>query len=69
MSVARLDLAEALRSRWVLFSGLAYALLGGAFVFVGMRESSVLGFSGMGRALLSMIHALLLLLPLFAAFR
>ncbi len=65
-AVARLDLAEALRSRWVLFSGLAYALLGGAFVFVGMRESSVLGFSGMGRALLSMIHALLLLLPLFA---
>lgn len=65
-AVARLDLAEALRSRWVLFSGLAYGVLGGAFVFVGMRESSVLGFSGMGRALLSMIHALLLLLPLFA---
>ncbi|MFO0727812.1 MAG: ABC transporter permease subunit [Myxococcota bacterium] len=65
-AVARLDLAEAARSRWMLFSGLVYAILGGAFVFVGMHESLVVGFSGMGRALMSLVHALLLLLPLFA---
>jgi Cu-processing system permease protein len=31
-----------------------------------MRESMVIGFSGMGRVLMSMVHALLLLLPLLA---
>ncbi len=65
-AVARLDFADVRRSRWMVFCGALYALLGGAFVFVGMRESSVLGFSGMGRALMSMIHALILVLPLLA---
>lgn len=65
-AVARLDFADVRRSRWMLFCALVYAVLGGAFVFVGMRESSVLGFSGMGRVLMSMVHALILLLPLLA---
>lgn len=65
-AVARLDLAEVLRSRWMVFCGAVYALLAGAFVLVGMRESSLLGFSGMGRVLLSFCHALVLLLPLLA---
>lgn len=65
-AVARLDFAEVLRSRWMIVCALAYATLGGGFVFIGMRESMVVGFSGMGRALLSMVHALLLLLPLLA---
>lgn len=66
IAVARLDFAEVRRSRWMGFCVAVYALLGAAFVFVGMRESSVMGFSGMGRVLMSMIHALLLLLPLLA---
>jgi ABC-2 type transport system permease protein len=65
-AVARLDFGDVRRSRWMLFCALVYAVLGGAFVFVGMRESQVLGFSGMGRVLMSMVHALLLLLPLLA---
>lgn len=65
-AVARLDFADVRRSRWMLFCAAVYAVLGGAFVFVGMRESSVLGFSGMGRVLMSMVHALILLLPLLA---
>ncbi len=65
-AVARLDLADVRRSRWMVFCVAVYALLGGAFVFVGMRESSVMGFSGMGRALMSMVHTLLLVLPLLA---
>lgn len=65
-AVARLELAEVLRSRWVLFCATAYAALAAGFVFIGMRESMVIGFSGMGRALLSLVHALLLLLPLLA---
>jgi ABC-2 type transport system permease protein len=65
-AVMRLDLADVRRSRWLWFCVALYLLVGGGFVLVGMRESQVLGFSGMGRMLLSMIHALLLLLPLLA---
>lgn len=65
-AVSRLELAEVLRSRWMIFSVLTYGVLGAGFVFIGMRESMVVGFSGMGRALLSAVHALLLLLPLLA---
>ncbi len=65
-AVARLDLGEVLRSRWLLLCLLLYALLGGVFVLVGLRESSVLGFTGIGRVLFSLCHSLVLLLPLLA---
>lgn len=63
-ATARLELAETLRSRWMLFAVGVYAVLGGVFVLVGMRESTVIGFTGMGRVLLAFSHALVLLLPL-----
>ena len=63
---ARLDFAEVVRSRWLLFCAGAYLLLAVIFVLVGLRESTVLGFTGVGRVLLSMCNALLLLLPLLA---
>lgn len=66
VAVARLDLGEVLRSRWLSSCVLLYALLGGIFVLVGLRESSVLGFTGLGRVLFSLCHALILLLPLLA---
>lgn len=66
MAVAKLDFAEVRRSRWIVFNGLVYALLSAIFVLVGLRESTLLGFTGMGRVLLSFAHALLLLLPLLA---
>lgn len=65
-AVARLDLGEVLRSRWLVLCLAVYALLGAVFVLVGLRESSVLGFTGVGRVLFSMCHALVLLLPLLA---
>ena len=65
-AAARLDLAEVRRGRWILFSGSVYAAIAGLFVLVGMRESSILGFTSMGRVLLSLCHALVLLLPLLA---
>jgi len=43
-----------------------YALLGGVFVLVGLRESNVFGFTGVGRVLFSLCHALVLFLPLLA---
>jgi len=64
--VARLDLAEVLRSRWLLFCLLVHTILAALFVLVGLRESGVVGFTGMGRALVSWSHALLFLLPLLA---
>jgi ABC-type transport system involved in multi-copper enzyme maturation permease subunit len=66
LAVARLDLGEILRSRWLLVAVGVYLFLGGLFVLVGLRESSVLGFTGMGRVLFSLCHALVLLLPLLA---
>jgi ABC-2 type transport system permease protein len=65
-AAARLDLAEVRRSRWLVFCAAVYAVLGGLFVLVGTRESTLLGFSGMGRVLLGTCHALVLLLPLLA---
>ena len=62
----RLDLAEVRRSRWLWFCVSVYALLAGIFVLVGLRESTVFGFTGAGRVLTSFSHALLLLLPLLA---
>jgi len=64
--VARLDFAEVLRSRWLVFCLVVHAILAGTFVLVGLRESGVIGFTGMGRALMSWSHALLFLLPLLA---
>ena len=63
-AVARLELSEVLRSRWMVFCLGVYGVLGAVFVLMGMRESSVMGFTGMGRVLLSFTHALVLLLPL-----
>ncbi len=66
LALARLELSDVLRSRWLGFSTSLYAALAGVLVFVGMRESSVLGFSGMNRVMLSFAHVLLLVLPLLA---
>lgn len=66
VALARLDLAEVMRSRWLYFCIGLYAILAALFVLIGLRESTVLGFTGIGRVLLSLSHALVLLLPLLA---
>lgn len=65
-AIMRLDLAEVLRSRWLIFCIILYGILAGLFILIGLRESTVLGFTGTGRVLLSISHALVLLLPLLA---
>jgi ABC-2 type transport system permease protein len=65
-AVARLDLAEVMRSRWLGFLVVLYLGLAAMFVLVGLRESEVLGFTGMGRVLLSLSNTLVLLIPLLA---
>lgn len=60
----RLEMAEAFRSRWVAFTGAVYLATFGAFVWLGLRESTVLGFTGVSRVVLNMSNALVLTLPL-----
>ena len=57
LAVGRLDLADVVRSRWLAVCVLFYLLLAGIFVLVGLRESSVLGFTGMSRVLFSLTPA------------
>ncbi len=65
-ALARLEWGEVRRSRWLAVCGGLYAVLAGLFVLVGLRESNVLAFTGMGRVLFSLSHALVVLLPLLA---
>ncbi len=65
-AVAALELADGMRSRWLLFATVVDLLLVGVFVFAGMRESQVMGFTGMSRVLFSFSHALVVILPLLA---
>lgn len=62
----RLEMADALRSRWVVFSAVAYVGVFGLFTWLGLRESSVLGFTGLSRVVLNASNAIVLVLPLVA---
>lgn len=63
---ARLEWGELRRGRWLWLTSACYALLGAMLVTAGTRESSIFGFTGMGRVLLSFAHVLLVVLPLLA---
>jgi len=62
----RLELVHALRSRWVQFTASAYVLVFGAFIWLGLRESAVLGFTGLSRVVLNVSNAVVIVLPLVA---
>lgn len=64
LAVARLDFAEVGRSRWLAFVLGVYFLLALVFITVGLKESTVLGYTGTSRVLLSFCHTLVLILPL-----
>lgn len=65
-AIARLEWADVRRSRWLVMSSALYLVLALLVAGIGLRESEVLGFTGMGRVLASFSHALVLLLPLLA---
>lgn len=65
-ATAALEIADGLRSRWLLFATLVDLALVGVFVFAGMHESQVFGFTGMSRVMFSFSHALVVVLPLLA---
>jgi ABC-2 type transport system permease protein len=60
----RLELADVVRSRWLAFVLLTYALVFGVFGWLGLRESSVLGFTGLSRVVLNSANAIVVVLPL-----
>jgi ABC-2 type transport system permease protein len=61
---ARLELAESIRSKWALFAFGLYALMLVGFVWLGLRESTVLGFTGLSRVLLNLSNAVVVVFPL-----
>jgi ABC-2 type transport system permease protein len=62
----RLELSEAMRSRWLAFTVAVYAVVFSGFVWFGMRESRVLGFTGLSRVVLNVANAVVLAVPLVA---
>ncbi len=65
-ALARLELTDSLRSRWLQFAAAVYILVFGAFVWLGLRESSVLGFTGLSRVVLNVANATVVAVPLVA---
>jgi len=62
---ARLDISEAIRSRWFLVYALVFgAIVVGLFVS-GLTESRVMGFTGLSRLLVTYLQITMALLPLF----
>lgn len=66
MALLRLELAEASRSRWMIFTAVVYALVFSGFVWLGLRESRILGFTGLSRVVLNVANAVVLAVPLVA---
>jgi ABC-2 type transport system permease protein len=60
----RLELADAARSKWVAFSSTLYLGLAAVFLWLGLHESTVLGFTGLTRSLLNLSSAVIVVLPL-----
>lgn len=63
-TLLRLELSEARRSRWLVFTAICYAVVFSVFVWLGLRQSSVLGFTGLSRVVLNAASAIVLVLPL-----
>ena len=63
--IAKLDVAESLRSRWFLIYMLVFMGLIVTFIFSGVTDSRVLGFSGLTRLLLLFIQICIVIVPIF----
>ncbi|MEW5853534.1 MAG: ABC transporter permease [Myxococcota bacterium] len=66
VALTRLELSDAIRSRWLLFTCVAYAAVFAVFTWLGLRESTVLGFTGLSRVILNVANAVVLSVPLLA---
>src|SRR5262245_39891263 len=64
LAFTRLELMDALRSKWLAFASVLYLGLLVTFVWLGLRESSVPGFTGRSRVLLNLANAVIVVFPL-----
>lgn len=62
--IAQRELTETVRSRWVLLSGLLFALLALLLALVGMRSVGLSGVAGFSRTAISLLNLVLYLVPL-----
>ena len=65
-ALARLDVTEVVRSRWPAFIFGFYLFLTLIFVGIGGRESQIVGFTGMGKVLIAVSNAIIIVLPLLS---
>ena len=63
--IAKLDIAESFRSKWFLIYLLVFMGLIITFVFSGVTNSRVMGFSGLTRLLLLFLQICIIVVPIF----
>jgi len=64
LTIARRELREALRNRWLVFYALAFAGLAFALSLAGQASAGYSGLGGFGRTAASLVNAILLFVPL-----
>lgn len=64
LAFTRFELADSLRSKWLSSALALYAVIFGLFVALGLRESSILGFTGISRVVLNVTNGVLVAVPL-----
>jgi Cu-processing system permease protein len=66
LTIARRELMEAIRSRWVVLSGALFGILALALSIFGMRSVGAAGFGGFSRTAIGLLNLTLYLVPLLA---
>jgi Cu-processing system permease protein len=66
LTIARRELIEAIRSRWVVLSGALFGVLALALSAFGMRSVGAAGFGGFNRTAIGLLNLVLYLVPLLA---
>ena len=64
-SIFWIDLRETLRARWFQLFIASFTGILGVFLALGIAESQILGFTGLGRTLLTFVQLCLVVLPGF----
>jgi ABC-2 type transport system permease protein len=64
LAFTRFELAESLRSKWLTSALALYAAMFAIFFTLGLRESSILGFTGISRVVLNVTNGVIVAVPL-----
>jgi ABC-2 type transport system permease protein len=64
--IFRSDINEMLRARWYQLYVCTFAILIGVFYAFGLADSNVMGFTGLGRILLTFVQLIIIIVPVFA---